>query len=120
MDKCQKRIVKKIASLFEGASDKAEQMIKERLEAEESLRLRAILRNEEYRPLDLLQLLVDFAKLAGANVRRQTPLITLLEYELRTDSGWAGVFALPKQVFDRKSLPRIHGRITSSLFEVMQ
>jgi hypothetical protein len=113
IDRCQEKMVKKLVSLFKGDEKKAESLVRSRLAKEENLRYRAILNNEEYKPLDLLDLIIGFAKLAGAPVTRQTPLVKLLEIELRTDS-WAGKFSEPKEVFDLASLPLMHAVVSNS------
>ena len=111
MDRCQERMVKKLASLFDGAQHDAEMMIRERLEKEDELRDRARVSGREFRPLDLLDLIVGFARLAGAEIKRQTPLIDLLAAEFKLNDSRSEKLCEPREVFDLASLPFIYGRI---------
>jgi hypothetical protein len=120
LDRCTEKIVKKIASIFKGEEEAAEKLIRDRLDQEETLRVRSLLNRESYQPLDILELLVGFTRLAAQPVKRTTPLLELLKIELRIDYNWAGKFAEPKYVFDEASLPQIFGTISRSPHQYVQ
>jgi hypothetical protein len=107
LDKCTEKIVKKIASLFKGEEFAAELIILDRIFMEEELRVRALLNREPYQPLDILELLVGFSRLAAQPIKRTIPLLELLKIELRTDN-WAGRFADASYVVDEEALHQ-HG-----------